>query len=135
MRTAIKVALVSISGADHQLITVVTSIYRSGLIGLAWPALAQSGANPFWLNLVESSGTLANPLFAFSLARFVDDNSATENEANGGSMDIGFTNADHFSGSINYVSLVDESYWLVPLDAIAIDGTTSNPGGNAAIDT
>lgn len=50
-------------------------------------------------------------------------------------MDIGFTNSDHFSGTINYVSLVDESYWLIPLDAITIDGTTSNPGGNAAIDT
>lgn len=50
-------------------------------------------------------------------------------------MDIGFTNSDHFSGSINYISLVDESYWLIPLDAITIDGTTSKPGGNAATES
>jgi cathepsin D len=103
-------------------------------MGLAWPSLAQTGANPFWLALTES-GALENPLFAFSLARFSDVSSATSTETKGGNMDIGFTDSSHFSGSINYISLAQENYWLIPLQAITINGNKLNPGGNAAIDT
>ena len=108
--------------------------FRSGLMGLAWPSLVQTRANPFWLALT-SSGALESPLFAFSLARFSGVSSASTTETNGGSMDIGFTDTDRFSGSINYISLAQENYWLIPLQAITINGNKLNPGGNAAIDT
>lgn len=105
-------------------------------MGLAWPALAQSGGTPWWLTLAEASPAVwASPLFGFYLARFSDDSSATDTESKGGSMDIGFTNTDYYSGSINWISLTGENYWLIPLEGITIDGTTSNPGGQAAIDT
>ena len=103
-------------------------------MGLAFPSLAQTGANPFWL-AVTQSGALENPLFAFYLARFSDVSSATSTETNGGTMNIGFTNSSLFSGTINYISLAQENYWLIPLQAITINGNRQTPGGNAAIDT
>ncbi|KAF8322235.1 acid protease [Clavulina sp. PMI_390] len=114
---------------------VLSGTSLSGLIGLAWPSLAQSGANPFWLNLINS-GALSNNLFAFSLARYVTDSSATDTEAQGGYMDIGYTDSNHFSGSINWISLSSKSYWLIPMDSLTLNGNTSTAvGGYAAIDT
>jgi len=108
----------------------------SGLMGMAWPALAQSGGTPWWLTLAGANPAVwASPLFAFSLARFSNDASATNNESNGGEIDLGFLNTDLYTGDINWVSLTSENYWLIPLDGITIGGKTTTPGGQAAIDT
>jgi len=50
-------------------------------------------------------------------------------------MDLGFTNSAYYTGSINYVSLTAQNYWLIPLGGITINGKTLTPGGQAAIDT
>lgn len=50
-------------------------------------------------------------------------------------MDLGFANTDFYSGDINFIDLVGENYWLIPLEGITIDGQKTTPGGNAAIDT
>lgn len=106
----------------------------SGLMGLAWPPLAQTGADPWWLAATKA-GDFSAPLFGFYLARYIDDASANTVEASGGSMDLGFANTDFYTGDIKYVSLTDENYWLIPLDAITIGSKKLNPGGQAAIDT
>ena len=106
----------------------------SGLMGLGFRALTQTQADPWWVAAVNA-GLWSQPLFGFHLARFVDKSGASNTETKGGSMDLGFTNTAYYTGEINYVSLTDESYWLIPLDGITINGKVLNPGGQAAIDT
>ena len=74
-------------------------------------------------------------MFGFYLARFSDDSSATSNEAQGGSFDLGFANSKFYTGEINYIPLTQENYWLIPLQGITVNGNKMNPGGGAAIDT
>lgn len=105
-----------------------------GLMGLAWPTLAQSGAIPHWLATVNA-GDWQDPMFGFYLARYVTDASAQTLEQDGGSMDLGFANTKYYTGDINYVSLSDESYWLIPLDGVTINGKDAGVTGGAAIDT
>ncbi|KAF8322232.1 acid protease [Clavulina sp. PMI_390] len=106
----------------------------SGLMGLAWPDLAQTGATPWWL-AVANSNAWTSPMFGFYLARFIDDASAQTVESQGGSMDLGFANTNYYSGDINYITLTGENYWLIPLESISIDSKKLTPGGQAAIDT
>lgn len=106
----------------------------SGLMGLAWTYLAKTGADPWWLTAIKT-GLWTEPLFGFYLARWVDDPSATDLEAKGGSMDLGFANSDYYTGNINYVNLSAENFWLIPMGGITINGERLDPGGHAAIDT
>jgi len=103
-------------------------------MGLAFTSLGQTRADPWWLTAVNS-GQWDQPLFGFYLARYVDDPSVSVLESNGGSMDLGFTNSAYYTGSINYVSLTAQTYWLIPLGGITINGKMLTPGGQAAIDT
>lgn len=121
-------------GVMDQLSANVLQSTLSGLMGLAWPALAQSGATPFWQAAINA-GDWQDPLFGFYLARYIDDANAQTTETNGGSMDLGFANTDHYSGNINYIDLAGENYWLIPLQGITVGKNKLNPGGNAAIDT
>lgn len=121
-------------GVMDQLSANVLTGTLSGLMGLGWPRLAQSGATPWW-QAVINAGSWTDPLFGFYLARFVDDPTAQTVETKGGSMDLGFANTEFYEGDINYVPLTSETYWLIPLDGLNINGNKLNPGGDAAIDT
>lgn len=110
---------------------------RSGIMGLAFPGLLDTPGMPFLLNIAQDPGVLSLPLFAFSLDRFNSDPTATEVESNGGTLDIGFTSSDRFSGTINYVSLTSKLFWMVPLAGITLNGNNVDVGVNnsAVIDT
>jgi len=103
-------------------------------MGLAFTQLAQTGADAWWLTLAKGNAW-TQPLFAFYLARFADDPNASPIESQGGSMDIGFTNTTYYSGSIDYTALTSESYWLIPLKTINVNGKSMTSGTGAAIDT
>ena len=60
----------------------------SGLLGLAWQSIAQTGATPFLQNLAQS-GDLTTPEFAFYLERYQDDPNATADETSGGEFTVG----------------------------------------------
>lgn len=114
----------------------------SGLMGFAWKALASSGATPFWQQLAQS-GKWSTPAFAVQMARYRDVQTATQVEAQGGQLDLGFINSTAYTGSINYmnISSSDEDYWRIPVNGMTVGGSsvsiTSNSGGapSAAIDT
>lgn len=59
----------------------------SGLLGLAWQAIATSGAMPLWQALA-SGGVWDQPVMAFQLTRFVNDSGAETLEP-GGSFTMG----------------------------------------------
>lgn len=79
-------------------------------------------------------------MFAFTFDRYNRDASATDPEPNGGVLDLGFTNPDHYQGSINYVPLVQQGVWKIALDAFMMNGQnvpveTENGANHAVIDT
>jgi cathepsin D len=101
---------------------------------LGWTPLAASRADPWWYTAIKSN-LWTQPLFGFYLARFVDDPNVVQVEPHGGSMDLGFTNTDYYTGDINYVTLLEPTYWLISLDHVTIMGTQLAISGPAAIDT
>ncbi|GAA5892292.1 hypothetical protein JCM8208_001503 [Rhodotorula glutinis] len=112
----------------------------SGLMGLGWQPLAASSVTPFWQNLYQANA-LPFPGFGVSLTRYIDVANASAVEP-GGSLTFGYLNASLYSSEINYLDIPAgmESYWVVRMDAIAVNGTnaTSWAQGNGqmvAIDT
>lgn len=110
----------------------------SGLLGLAFQSIAASGAMPFWQALV-AGGAWDEPVMAFQLTRFLDDQRAQTLEY-GGSFTMGFVNTTLYTGEIEYINLATtSSYWILPLTTLATGGKSiqipSGSDGYAAIDT
>lgn len=113
----------------------------SGIIGLAFEALASTQATPFWQALAND-GQLSSPEMAFWLTRFVDDPQA-QNEEPGGEFTLGGTNSSLFKGDIEFQSLQTASgsptFWLLSVTGVTVQGQSVQiPTGSsalAAIDT
>lgn len=95
---------------------------------------------PFWQNLYQASA-LPFPGFGVSLTRFVNVTNASAIEP-GGSITFGYLNASLYSSEINYIPIPSgmESYWVVRMDQVAVNGTNVTSWGQAqgqfgAIDT
>lgn len=91
----------------------------SGLMGMAFQDIAASGATPFWQALVETSGTLDSPLFAFQLTRFTNDTALTQQNSlqPGGTFTLGAVNNTLFTGDIDYQNIPSGApgYWVQQL--------------------
>lgn len=100
--------------------------------GLGWQPLAASQAVPWWQNLYQGNA-LPFPGFAVSLSRFINVPNASSIEP-GGSLTFGYLNSSLYSSEINYVPLPggQESYWLVKMDQVAVNGTNVTSWAPAA---
>lgn len=110
----------------------------SGLMGLAFKTIANSGAMPWWQTL--ASNVWKDPQFGVYMARFRGQRYASDFEQNGGEIMFGGVNTSMFTGELNYIDIpsTDEDYWRIPIEAIAINGEQvpyKSPSANAAIDT
>ncbi|EIN10592.1 acid protease [Punctularia strigosozonata HHB-11173 SS5] len=111
----------------------------SGLLGLGWAPIAESGAVPIWQQLA-GRGLWDEPVMAFHLTRFLNDSNAQEFEP-GGSFTMGFANNSLYVGDIDYQPVPSNavSYWILPLTNITVQGEVINiPSGApsfSAIDT
>lgn len=116
----------------------------SGLMGMAFEALATSDAKPWWQNLAPS---WTNQLFAFRLARYRNVRFAQATEQAGGYVDLcvldckrctpfqhsltlhalsirsGALNSSHYTGDINWINLSEALYWQIPCEGMTIQGT------------
>lgn len=148
MQGTLGIDTVSLAGqtVDSQTFLVVDDVSQNlldgnvtGILGLAFQSLAATGAVPLWAQLI-ADGKLTNPEFGFYLTRFVDDESALEEEP-GGTFTLGGVNGSLYTGDITYYDLADASsptYWTLSISAITVDGQTVDLGSssaNAAIDT
>ncbi|KIJ49309.1 hypothetical protein M422DRAFT_224939 [Sphaerobolus stellatus SS14] len=113
----------------------------SGLLGLGFKALADTGATPF-VQALSNGNKLKQNLMSFFLARHVDDQSS--GVAPGGFFTLGDTNSSLFTGNIdivNFPSTSTPSFWLIPLSGATVGGkavsniTASSSESIAAIDT
>ncbi len=88
----------------------------SGIMGLAFEALASTQATPFWQALVNGN-QFNSPDISFWLARHLDDvNAAVEED--GGVMTLGGTNSSLFTGDIEFNSLVNDgtpTFWMLEM--------------------
>lgn len=107
----------------------------SGIMGLAFSAIAATGATPFWQALVNNN-QLQAPEMSFFLTRFVNQATATEEEP-GGVFTLGGTNATFFKGDIDFVNMpssVQTSFWLLQLSSLTVGGNPVRIStGNAAL--
>ncbi|KAJ7240855.1 aspartic peptidase domain-containing protein [Mycena haematopus] len=107
----------------------------SGLMGLAFQALADTDAVPFWQALA-SNNQLTSPEMAFQLLR-----SQSSEDEPGGTFTLGGTNSSLFTGNIEFHDLADSStptFWQLSLSAVTVQGNSVTiPSGDAisAIDT
>lgn len=101
----------------------------SGIMGMGFQSLSAIGASPFWQSANIDT-------FAFGLTRFVNISTATDVEP-GGVMTLGGINSTLYQGNINYVGLKSQTYWLIAIDSVSINGRVL-PGSQSnavAIDT
>lgn len=109
----------------------------SGIMGLAFSAIASTRSTPFWQGL---GSQLSASEMAFYLTRFNDDSNAKDEEP-GGVFTLGGTNSTLFTGDIEFINMPSgtPTFWLLTMSAITVQGqsvqiTTGN-AALAAIDT
>lgn len=96
-----------------------------GLMGMAYESISQLGVPPFFQTLVKE-GVVANPQFSFRLAAS-DSGQSSE-------LFLGGSNADHYSGSLEFYPVTSQSYWVIKGSA-KINGVTAVSGASMIIDT
>jgi len=111
----------------------------SGLLGLAWKAIATSGATPFWQTLA-AGGAWDQPVMAFQLTRFINQTNANALEP-GGTFTMGSVNTSLFTGAIDYIDVPSDAvtFWTLPVTSLMAQGNSVAVGTGsasyAAIDT
>ena len=96
---------------------------NAGIMGLAFSAIANTGATPFWQTLAQSS-KLTTPEMGFWFTRLLGDASAQQ-EAFGGIFTLGGQNQTLFTGNVEFLPLVTnagkQTYWLLNLSGTYLD--------------
>ena len=92
----------------------------SGIMGLAFEALASTRATPFWQALVNN-GQFTSPEISFWLDRHLDDAGGAD-EQSGGVMTLGGTNSSLFTGDIEFNSLTtvgsQPTFWMLEMSGM-----------------
>ncbi|XP_067863959.1 pepsin A-like [Heptranchias perlo] len=98
-----------------------------GVLGLAYPNLALSGATTVFHNMM-SERLVEEPIFAFYLTRF---------DRSGSEVVFGGVDPNHYTGQINWVPVTEQGYWQILVDSVTIDGrvVACNGGCQAIVDT
>ncbi|GAA5918358.1 hypothetical protein JCM1841_002187 [Sporobolomyces salmonicolor] len=94
----------------------------SGILGLGWSTIASSGATPLVQALAQANKLPEEVFgFAFETHTFTTASSPT---APGGTLTIGGVDTSLYSGSINWVNIVQPAgYWAIPLGGVSVGGT------------
>ncbi|KAL1408673.1 hypothetical protein Q8F55_005486 [Vanrija albida] len=98
----------------------------TGLMGLAWSTLSIAKITPWWQTLASG---WRDKEFGFYLARVNPTTlaAATTDRYNspawiGGRVTFGGLDQTLYQGQVNYVPLLGQDYWRVPLDAFTVNG-------------
>lgn len=91
------------------------NVFMDGLIGLAYPKLSIFGSS--FLGRVKP--LLDKPMFAVWLNRDTDP------QAEGGEITFGYTNPDRYVDVINYVPVVNQTFWTIGVDDVYLSDPTT----------
>ena len=93
----------------------------SGIMGLAFEALASTQSVPFWQALINAN-QLALPEMSFFLTRQITNSHAADDEP-GGIFTLGGTNSTLFTGDIEFLdmpALTQPTFWLLTMSCTQI---------------
>ncbi|XP_061855699.1 pepsin A-5 [Colius striatus] len=98
-----------------------------GILGLAFPSIASSGATPVFDNMM-SEDLVSEDLFSVYLSK--DDES-------GSFVLFGGVDSSYTTNGISWIPLSAETYWQITMESVAIDGETvaCASGCQAIVDT
>lgn len=110
-----------------------------GILGLGFGAIAVDGTPPIFEQLYKA-GQLAEPLFAFYLARqaetsMVPSAGSQQGDAQGGVLLLGGVDSRYYTGELTYVPVTRPAYWQFALDEIRLGGQSVVAGTAAIADT
>ncbi|KAL0956906.1 hypothetical protein HGRIS_003011 [Hohenbuehelia grisea] len=106
----------------------------SGILGLAFSAIASTRSTPFWQALLNN-GDLTEPDMGFWLKR-LRGQSGVSLEEPGGTFTLGGTNSSLFTGDIEFLPMTgnQRTFWLLNMQSVTVDGQNIRiQTGNAAV--
>ncbi|XP_031659571.1 pepsin A-like [Oncorhynchus kisutch] len=116
-----------IFGASETESPFMSYMVADGILGLAFPNLAASGATPIFDSMMIQ-GLLSQSLFSVYLSR---------NSAEGSVVSFGVIEPSYYTGQITWIPLSVMTFWQITMDSVTINGNTvaCNGGCQAIIDT
>ncbi|XP_060032272.1 pepsin A [Erinaceus europaeus] len=98
-----------------------------GILGLAYPNIAASGATPVFDNM-WNQGLVSQDLFSVYLSG---------NDQSGSVVMFGGIDSSYFTGSLNWVPVTAQGYWQITVDSITMNGQpiACSSGCQAIVDT
>uniref|UniRef100_A0A672GDJ7 Cathepsin E-like n=1 Tax=Salarias fasciatus TaxID=181472 RepID=A0A672GDJ7_SALFA len=98
-----------------------------GVLGLAYPRLAEILGNPVFDNLMVQE-IVEEPVFSFYI---------TDGSSRGGELLLGGTDESLYVEPINWLPVTDKGYWQIKMDSVSVQGVNSlcPHGCPAIIDT
>ncbi|XP_062859669.1 pepsin A-like [Trichomycterus rosablanca] len=98
-----------------------------GILGLAYPQLAEDHAQPVFDNMVQQ-GLVQQDYFSVYLS---------SNAQTGSEIIFGGYKTNHFTGNLVWIPLSSETYWQITMDSVTINGqvVACNGGCQAIVDT
>ncbi|XP_030639734.1 pepsin A-like [Chanos chanos] len=105
----------------------MASMQADGILGLAFPSIAASGATPVFDNMM-SQNLVSQDLFSVYLS---NDN------RKGSFVLFGEIEKSYYTGSLTWIPLSSESYWQVNMDKVTLNGNIVGCAGGcqAILDT
>ncbi|XP_072522703.1 pepsin A-like [Salminus brasiliensis] len=97
-----------------------------GILGLAYPRLSASNAQPVFDNMVQQG--LVQDYFSVYLS---------SNSQTGSEVVFGGSDPNHYTGSLVWIPLSSETYWQITMDSVTVNGqvVACNGGCQAIVDT
>ncbi|KAG2387185.1 hypothetical protein C9374_001517 [Naegleria lovaniensis] len=84
-----------------------------GILGMAFPQIAVDGVTPVFNNMMQQ-GLLEKNLFSFYMTKNPQSVSSA--------LILGGVNEKYYSGPITYIPVQQQSYWLMYMDDVALNG-------------
>ncbi|KAM9319228.1 gastricsin-like [Gastrophryne carolinensis] len=100
-----------------------------GILGLAYPSLAEGGATTVMTNLIQQN-LISQPLFGFYIS--------SQPGQSGGEVAFGGVDQNYYSGQIYWTPVTSETYWQIGIQGFAVNGQATgwcSQGCQGIVDT
>ncbi|ETE73389.1 Pepsin A, partial [Ophiophagus hannah] len=106
--------------------SIFTYAKFDGILGLAYPTISVDQATPVFDNLMKE-GLVQQDLFSFYLSR----------KETGSVITFGGIDHSHYTGSINWIPVSQQTYWQISMDSVLVNGQkiACKSGCQAIVDT
>ncbi|XP_046896019.1 pepsin A-like [Hypomesus transpacificus] len=105
----------------------MANMVADGILGLAFPSIASSGATPVFDNMM-SQNLVSEDVFSVYLSG---------GGQSGSVVVFGGIDSNYYSGQLTYIPLTSETYWQISMDSVIINGNVvaCSGGCQAIVDT